>query len=190
MQELNETANKLLDAAEHKTQVLGFNAFSYKDLQDEIGVKTSSIHYYFPTKQDLMLAMTERYVERFRNTLTDIASSQKKGVKRLELLGDIYIKTVSQGKFCLCGMLASDLMSLSDRANVKLQEFFALNEAWIAEAIILAKEQGQFRKSLNAKKAASLFLAMLEGGMLIARTQKHTIYLEGAIKQAIEQMKQ
>ena len=61
MLELNETAHKLLDSAERYTKSQGFNAFSYRDLQNEVGVKTSSIHYHFPTKKDLALSMTARY---------------------------------------------------------------------------------------------------------------------------------
>ena len=52
MKPLNDTAHKILDVAEHFTQSLGFNAFSYKDIQENVGIKTSSIHYYFPTKTD------------------------------------------------------------------------------------------------------------------------------------------
>ena len=189
MKELNDTAHKLLDAAEQKTQVLGFNAFSYKDLQLEVGVKTSSIHYYFPSKQDLAFAMIERYVDRFRTILTNIAAENPKGMKRLYVLGHIYIEAEKQGKFCMCGMLASDLMSLPDHAKIKLQEFFTLNEVWIAEAIDLAKQQKDFKDSLDGKKSALLFCAVLEGAMLIARTQKHGGYLEAAIQQAIDQMK-
>ena len=70
MTELNETAHKLLDAAEFYTQTCGFNAFSYKDLQKDVGVKTSSIHYYFPTKKDLAITMITRFVERYRQHLT------------------------------------------------------------------------------------------------------------------------
>lgn len=61
MQQLNDTAHKIFDIAEHYTQTRGFNAFSYKDIQNEVGIKISSIHYYFSTKKNLALSMTERY---------------------------------------------------------------------------------------------------------------------------------
>lgn len=29
----------------------GFNGFSYRDLAERVGVKTSSIHYHFPSRR-------------------------------------------------------------------------------------------------------------------------------------------
>ena len=75
-------AQKILDVAESFTQTRGFNAFSYKDIQAEVGVKTSSIHYYFPTKQDLAAAMTERYTDRFLQLLNYINEKNSKGVDK------------------------------------------------------------------------------------------------------------
>lgn len=189
MQELNDTAHKLLDAAESYTQTHGFNAFSYKDIQNEVGIKTSSIHYYFPTKQDLAMSMTERYVENFRHTLKDLAKQHKHGIKRLEALSTTFGKTLNEGKFCMCGMLASDTLALPDGVNSKIREFFRLVEEWISDAIEIGIQQKAFKSSVNPTEAAALFLAVLEGGMLIARTQKKSIYLENVVTQALNQLK-
>jgi TetR/AcrR family transcriptional repressor of nem operon len=189
MQELNETANKVLDAAEHYTQTLGFNAFSYKDIQNEVGIKTSSIHYYFPSKQDLALSMTDRYIERFDQLLASIAQSNTSGLQQLEELSNVYIKVLGEGKFCMCGMLASDLLALPDTVNEKLQQFFRLVEEWISEAMQLGIEQGDLRQSINAENAASHFLAALEGGMLISRTQKDAQYLKTVMSESLTQLK-
>ena len=189
MQPLNDTAHKLLDVAERYTQTRGFNAFSYKDLQNEVGVKTSSIHYYFPTKQDLAVSMTDRYVERFVQRLAAFAEENGSGSGRLQLLGENYIAILGEGKFCLCGMLASDLLALPEVVNLRLAEFFSLVEAWIAEAIELGKTQQEFRPSINSGIAAAHYLATLEGGMLIARTRQQTDYLEVVLSDALEQLK-
>lgn len=69
MSELNETAHKLLDSAERYTKSQGFNAFNYQDLQNEVGVKASSIHSHFPTKKDLALTLTARYTEAVQRLL-------------------------------------------------------------------------------------------------------------------------
>jgi TetR/AcrR family transcriptional repressor of nem operon len=39
----------------------GFNAFSHRDLAALAGVKSSSIHYHFPSKEDIGLALIEDY---------------------------------------------------------------------------------------------------------------------------------
>lgn len=188
MQELNSTAQKILDVAEFYTQTRGFNDFSYRDIQNEVGIKTSSIHYYFPTKQDLAISMTERYVEHFRGLLNNITQQQSQGLDQVKTLSQAYVDAVSKGKFCMCGMLASDLLSLPEEANNKLCEFFRLVEEWLAEAITLGKQQNDFKSSINPDSAASHFLASLEGGMLIARSQKRPEYLEAVVREALKQL--
>lgn len=187
---LNNTAHKILDTAEYYTQIRGFNAFSYKDIQEKVGIKTSSIHYYFPTKQDLSLAIIKRYSDNFENLLNDIIKKNESGIQSLKYLGEIYIDSVKDGKFCMCGMLASDLYSLTDLTNITLQKFFKLNLSWIEIMIEKAKKQGEVLDSIDSQKSSNLFFAALEGGMLIARSQKNTCYLEDVIEQAIAQIKQ
>ena len=63
---------QVLDLAQSLIQLRGYNAMSYRNLADEIGVKTASIHYYFPTKEDLGLALLKRYRLAFKNALAGI----------------------------------------------------------------------------------------------------------------------
>ncbi len=185
MIEFNNTAHKILDSAEYYTQTRGFNAFSYKDIQHEVGVKTSSIHYYFPTKQDLALHMVNRYIGRFEALLKTIAQEQDSGIEQLTALSEIFTENLAAGKYCLCGMLSSDLDTLPESAKEKLCHFFNLNEIWIANAIQLAQEQGDVNASLEPRTTAAHFLATLEGGMLIARARGRVKYLEVVITQSL-----
>ncbi|MGF1528378.1 MAG: TetR/AcrR family transcriptional regulator [Candidatus Competibacterales bacterium] len=184
----NETASKILDLAEHFTQTRGFNAFSYRDLQRELGIKTSSIHYYYPAKTDLAVALTERYLARYTQALDDIAETTPGGRRRLERLGDIYLGVVRQNRFCLCGMLASDIVSMPAEVGHLLERFFALNEGWIAEAIALGVAQGDFKASLVPERAAARLLATLEGGMLIARARGRVAELAAVLGDALDNL--
>ena len=185
MKELNATAHKLLDAAEHYTQTQGFNAFSYKDLQNDVGVKTATIHYYFPTKQDLAVRMTERYLQRYREFLLETAQHSDSGRERLEKLSKVFIDVQRKGKFCMCGMLASDIVALPKHVTDQLAEFFDINERWIREAIELGIKNKEFKKSTDPQTAATQFFALLEGSMLIARTRKNSRYMKTVIEQAL-----
>ena len=99
--QLNNTAHKVLDVAEFYTQTRGFNAFSYKDIQQDVGVKTSSIHYYFPTKHDLASAMTQRYIERFSEQLTQVDLENEKGIARLTCFKQNLYCSVKTGEVLL-----------------------------------------------------------------------------------------
>ena len=55
-----DTAEQILDTMQDLIQVRGFNAVSYQDIADRIGIRKASIHYHFPTKFALGAAVIER----------------------------------------------------------------------------------------------------------------------------------
>lgn len=186
---LNGTAHKILDAAEQFTQIQGFNAFSYKDLQREVGIKTSSIHYYFPTKNDLALALTERYTENFQDTLDNIRQREAKGLNQLQALIDIFAKVLKEGKLCMCGMLASDMVALPENVHSKLATFFILIESWVIHAIQLGQQQKEIKPDLEQSATAAHFLATLEGGMIVMRAQNNAQNFEIIMQQVLSHLK-
>lgn len=182
---LNSTANKILDIAEKYTQTQGFNAFSYRDIQNDLGIKTSSIHYYFPTKQDLACSMVERHLEKYQLTLESIENQHISAIAKLYLLGEIFIVAAKQGKFCLCGMLSADIATMPKEVKEHLAEFFRLSEVWIARIIQAGKDAKEIRSSVSPDDASAHYLATLEGGMLIARTKKRPEYLSAVISEVL-----
>ena len=46
-----------------------YHAVSFRDLATEIGIKSASIHYYFPQKADLGRELVARYADRFLQSL-------------------------------------------------------------------------------------------------------------------------
>ena len=97
----SDTSDRLLDAAERLTQTRGFNGFSYRDLEQAIGIKTASIHYHFPTKSDLGVAMADRYVARFALGLAEINTAHPKATDRLCSLVDLFQSVIDDKRFCV-----------------------------------------------------------------------------------------
>lgn len=63
---------KILNTAESLIQKMGYNGFSYKDIALIVGIKTSSIHYYYPTKEDLAAAVIDWQLERLLIVLNEL----------------------------------------------------------------------------------------------------------------------
>ncbi len=51
----------ILNAAENKARLGGYNNFSFRELANEVGIKSASVHYHFPTKADLGAELVKRY---------------------------------------------------------------------------------------------------------------------------------
>jgi TetR/AcrR family transcriptional repressor of nem operon len=184
---LNATANQILDLAEEKIKKTGINDFSYKDLQKEIGLRTSSIHYYFPTKQDLILSLIKRHTDKWRQIITTLNKEHKKGLQRLEAFVSLYTQECYQSQWSLAGSLASDAMALAPEVRLELQEFYLIIEMWVVQALILAKENSEIKRDIQPHKAACLWLSCLEGGFLIARLTESKEYLQKTLEQIIFQ---
>ncbi len=184
--DLNDTAHRILDVAEGLTQTQGFNAFSYKDIQAELGIKTSSIHYYFPTKSDLATAMVDRYIERFLEALEEIDQKHKTGLAKLQAMGRIFVGVAAAQKLCLCGMLTSDVLSLPQDGLNELRRFYKETERWIMKAITQGINDGELKDSTSLEDTAAHLLAALEGGMLVARVRKDSGYMQAVLDQALD----
>jgi len=182
---LNDTAHKILDVAENYTQTRGFNDFSYRDIQQDLGIKTSSIHYYFATKQDLAVAMVARYIENYKIALKEVDASDANSIEKLEKLGDMFLMTAKKNKFCLCGMLMADIVAMPQAVVAYLTEFFDMSKIWISGVIRDGIKAGEIKETTNSEDAAAHYLASLEGGLLIARTRKQDDVLSAVINQSL-----
>src|SRR3546814_1378771 len=66
------TRTQIMQHAQRLIQERGCNGFSYRDLATLIGIKASSIHYYFPQKEDLLLAVVQHYHARWHAAIQAI----------------------------------------------------------------------------------------------------------------------
>src|SRR5208337_1164864 len=111
--QINETKSAILDVAQELLQTRGFNAFSIKDLADRVRIRTSSIHYYFPTKADLCRALISRHRQRVADVLAQLDQQVSEPRKRLERFVSVFQSTIDAGnRMCPFGMLAADSETL------------------------------------------------------------------------------
>ncbi len=171
---------KILKEAEHCLQLRGYNGFSYKDLANAIGIKTSSIHYYYPTKVELVVAVIAFYMDQFTAELARISHSKKSTTdKLLDFIDTIFAKTFSnKRKMCLGGILAAEMSDLDPKVQTKLQEFFTKIESWIVSTIKDTPRQGSPAKNRKAPETfARQLIVQIEGALILARLFNNNHYL-------------
>ena len=168
------TRDQLLDCAQKLIREHGCNGFSYRDLAERVGVKTSSIHYYFPSKDDLLLEAIQAYSTRIQARLRAIDESLPADVKLDCFVA--YLEHALDGgeKLCMGGMLAAGLASLSDRVAQAIQAFFRANEAWLAKVLAEGAEQGTLSFQGDPEAAGRALYAALQGSALACRLFKTT----------------
>ncbi len=160
---------QILDHAITLMMLRGYNGFSYRDLSELVGVKTSSIHYYFPSKDDLVLEAVHAYAQEVHASIQTIDASlpaQAKLAKFTKLFG----RTLGDGDhICLCGMLAADIETLPEPVRLAVQAFFRANEAWLATVFAEGAKDGTVATGAKPEQAARAFFAALQGAGLASR---------------------
>lgn len=179
---------RILTTAESLIQKMGYNAFSYKDIAQVVGIKTSSIHYYYPAKEDLAAAVIDWQLNRLSLFLNELQcnSSLSLQQKLLSLVDKVISLTLhDEMKMCLGGMLASDVISLTEKVKVKVRTFFNVLENWIKEAISEGISDKQRLDIGQPEELSRYILVQLEGGLLMARLYEDISYVE-TVKQYIK----
>ena len=164
-----EMREHILASAQRLVQRRGFNGFSYADIADEVGIRKASLHHYFPSKTDLGLALVDEYSARFGSELLRISRLSLAADASLGAYVALYRAALEADRMCLCGMLASDALTLNAAMLPGLKRFFVSNTEWLTEVLAAGKSQGVFALSGAAADHARMFLSALQGALLIAR---------------------
>jgi TetR/AcrR family transcriptional repressor of nem operon len=175
-----DTPTRILDIAERLVQNRGFNGFSYADVAVELQVTTAALHYHFTGKPQLGLALIDRYSDRFGAALDDLDARCARAVDRLRGYIGLYRDVLRSGRMCLCGMLAAEYHTLPGAMRDSVLRFFDQNERWLEGVLAQGGADQSLRYSGPAREAARLFLASLQGAMLIARSFEDPARFESA----------
>src|SRR6476659_7531690 len=109
----SETAGQILDLAETLIQTRGCSAFSYQDIADALGIRKASIHYHFEAKEDLAIAVIDRYTANFDKALDEIArDEQASSMSMLDHYTAPYLAFAdTPDRVCLSGALSGEILA-------------------------------------------------------------------------------
>lgn len=174
-----DNRSKILNAAQHMLQTRGFNAFSYRDLAAEVDIKSSSVHYHFPTKEDLAVALLEKYSKAIQIRLATLNRGGSDPLVRIrnfltwfEDIGSV------DGRVCIAGMLASDFATLTPKLQEEVRETYQMIERWFAVQIELALDEGS---SSDAARMAEFVMAVVQGALFGSRVFNRPSRISDAI---------
>lgn len=151
--------DRILDAAESRARAAGYDGFSFRDLASDIGIKSASIHYHFPTKADLAEALVRRYTER---ALRDLGGAEgltaREAVRRVCNLFERAL--LQDDRMCLCGLFGAQRDGLPAPVARATSEFFRCLIAFL-QPFLPYRSGGASPESV---------IAALEGGLILARS--------------------
>lgn len=153
----------IIAAAEDMVREGGYNNFSFRTIADKVGIKSASVHYHFPTKEDLGVAVAEHYTDRFLEALGDPAELAASGNNPIAAYVAAFRSALEQDKkMCLCGLLGAEIKGLPDGVVEATRAFFQKNVAWLTTALETV--------GTSSDPVADAFqtVALLEGALITA----------------------
>jgi TetR/AcrR family transcriptional repressor of nem operon len=162
-----DTKQTILQAARRVVQARGYNALSFRELAKEVGIKSASIHYHFPTKGDLGAALARRYTEDTAAYLDQLlVESQDPKSMMKDYTAAFRAALENDNRMCLCGILAAEHHDLPAEVRVEVDGFTDTNVRWLAK--VLALKQPDAQPEALERQALSIFAA-IQGAQLVSR---------------------
>jgi TetR/AcrR family transcriptional repressor of nem operon len=114
----------IMDAAERRMQQGGFGGFSFREIAADVGIKSSSVHYHFPTKEDLAAAVIRRWAE-YTSKLVD--KELEKDPDPIRVWTKAFRGTAFSGAhMCPCTVLAAAAQDLPEQVAKEVKGFFKM----------------------------------------------------------------
>jgi len=121
---VSDVKTAIIDAAERRMQLGGFGGFSFREIAADVGIKSSSVHYHFPTKEDLAAAVIRRWAE---ETSKFIDEELEKDPDPVRVWTNAFRCTaLSEGRMCPCTVLGAAAQDLPAEVAREVKGFFKM----------------------------------------------------------------
>ena len=116
----------IMDAAQRRIQTGGFGGFSFREIAADVGIKSSSVHYHFPTKEDLGAAIVRRWSQ---NASEHIDEALEKDPNPVRVWRNVLGGTAhSERRMCPCTILGAASQDLPQQVAIEVKQFFQMCE--------------------------------------------------------------
>lgn len=174
-----DTRQTIMNIARATVQARGYNALSFRELAKDVGIKSASIHYYFPTKGDLGAALAKRYTEDAVAHLERLLAASEDAKSRIHAYTDIFrAALLNENRMCLCGIMAAERDDLPPEVRAEVDRFVEINIGWLTK-VLRERKSGSGNKS--AQRRALAVFAAIEGAQLVARGRGDIAMYDAAI---------
>jgi TetR/AcrR family transcriptional regulator, transcriptional repressor for nem operon len=180
-----DTRWRIIEAAMELFWLKGFASTSIADILSRSQVNSGSLYYFFPGKQDVLLAVLEAYRDRIHQMLLEPAwSGVDDPVERVFALLATYRRLIVETECqygCPIGSLALELHDADPVVRQRLAENFT---AWVDAVEGCFRAAGhRFRPGTEFRGLAELALNVMEGGVMQSRTYRDVGHFDRAVAQ-------
>jgi TetR/AcrR family transcriptional regulator, transcriptional repressor for nem operon len=184
MKPLGKTAQAIADTFLELVMERGYNAVSYADLANRLGIRTASIHYHFPSKSDLGLAVLQRYVDGAFNASNSLSPERPQSYHEAfeGMLVPVRAMADKHAASCLIGVLSAEFSSLPDPLKEGVRHFLDEQQNFLTQLLEGGRKAGVFSFPGEAHAMAKMIASTLQGGILIKKAREDWAYMESVLQ--------
>lgn len=164
------TKDQIIEKAFQLMLQRGLNGFSYRDISAPLGIKNAAIHYHFPNKMDLIMALIEDNQQVLRKSTAEFMAYGGPALPQLEGLFAFTLNQYRRGRpICMVGALAIDYDELPDNIKNANDQFMKDSNDWLTKVLKVGREQKEFAFEGEPRIKAMTILATIQGARQLAR---------------------
>ena len=181
----NSTRERLVEAARSLFWKHGYSSTGIAQILKEADAGSGSLYYFFPTKEDLLLAVLEWYRENlWSQVVQPVFDRVTDPIERIFGILDAYRRGLLMTSYqhgCPIGNLALELADSHPAAR----ELLAVNFTGWRKAIeqCLTESADRLPETLDREQLALFVLTTMEGAVMLARSYKDITPYDAAVTQ-------
>lgn len=158
------TRQRILNYSEELMLSMGYNGFSFLDISKKIGIKKASMHYHFPTKEDLAVTIVRKYRNLFIRWKKQ--NSSKETLGKIESFFSLYHSLYRNGKqICPIGMLLAEYSTIPELLQKEVKGLLEDEKNWILTTLELGLKSNEISKEVQPLLFADLIMSYLSGSI-------------------------
>jgi TetR/AcrR family transcriptional regulator, transcriptional repressor for nem operon len=168
------TRDRFLAAGMRLFAAKGYQSTSIADLLQEVGAHSGSFYHFFPTKQDLLLAVLRAYRDGIESMLLAPAwAGVEEPIAKIFALLAVYRQALA-GSGCTYGCPIGSLALELHEPDPPVRELLSANfSEWVQHIeACLDAARDQLPRALDTHQLAVFVLTAMEGGVMQARTHR------------------
>lgn len=157
-----DTRQEIIQLGDLLIREKGYNAFSFSDIGKELKIKNASIHYHFPSKKDLGIAIIQDHQAKLEKLIK--LNANKDALEKLKAFISIYSNAKKDNRICIVGSLGSDYYTVDAEIQDQIKVLADRILKWVIEIL----EEGKKSKQLYFQQDTRTKALMVISNMLAA----------------------
>jgi TetR/AcrR family transcriptional repressor of nem operon len=180
------TRDKLLDAAQELMLTKGYVATSVDEVCQAAGLTKGSFFHYFPGKEDLGIAVAQRFAERKRQVFEAAPFRRREGPLD-RVLGHVdflieMIRSPLASKGCLLGTFVQELSQTHPNIRATCAACFEAGVADLERDLEQARAKHAPQATWSARSLAEHLLAVVQGAIILAKAKQDTRVIQESLE--------